>query len=292
MPELPEVETLRRQLNRAVKTKQISDVKILRSKSFQGDYRLILGQKIKHINRTAKILIVRFTRTFPQVLIHLKMTGQLIYQPYGKIKSQLVNGRVVGGHPTLDWVGALPSRHTRTIIEFSDRSQLFFNDMRVFGWLKVITSPQTLQAEFASLSSVEPLSSQFTISSLAQILNHSRRAVKIIIMDQKFLAGVGNIYANDALFMAKIDPLTPANKLSHKQVAALHAGLNHVIDLGIRQGGASDSTYRHLSGLGGKYQLNFLTYKRDGQPCYNCGTKLLKVKLGGRGTYYCPICQK
>lgn len=289
MPELPEVETLRRQLQQVVVGKKIAKVEVLRSKSFQGKVESLIGQKIAAVERQAKILLLRFNQGFPVGLIHLKMTGQLIYQPLS-INHQ--SSRIVGGHPTLDWVSQLPSKHTRVIIEFSDGSKLFFNDLRVFGWLRVVEKEADLERELSSFRGIEPLTADFTVDNLMSLFKRTARPIKLVLMDQSSVAGVGNIYANDALWDAKIYPRRSAKTLSRAEVERLKESVEKVLRFGIKYGGASENTYRQLSGIGGKYQEHFLVYGKERQPCGRCGTQIQKLGMGGRGTFFCPRCQK
>jgi formamidopyrimidine-DNA glycosylase len=288
MPELPEVETLRRQLEKAIVAKTINKVEVLRAKSFKGDPKAFIGKKIEKIERVAKILIIKIFNfqfsIFNYLLIHLKLTGQLIYQDKDK--------RVFGGHPTPDWVGKLPSKHTRVVIDFTDGSKLFFNDMRVFGWLKVVESEKELEKELVGFKGLEPLTKEFTEENFAKKLQRTSRPIKLALMDQALIAGVGNIYCNDALWEAKISPIKPAKKLGSSEIKKLKESLEKVLNLGIKYGGASENTYRQLSGFGGKYQEHFLVYQRQGKPCLRCKTPIKKIQLGGRGTYFCPKCQK
>ncbi|NMC35426.1 bifunctional DNA-formamidopyrimidine glycosylase/DNA-(apurinic or apyrimidinic site) lyase [Candidatus Beckwithbacteria bacterium] len=290
MPELPEVETLTKQLRTVLIGKTITKITVYRAKNFVGSVTLLNQQTVESISRRAKIIIFHFQNPWPVLLVHLKMTGQLIY--VGDSKKGKKAKKIVGGHPTLDWINALPSKHTRVQISFSDKSQLFFNDQRTFGWLKVVLNKKQLDQELANFSPIEPLKKSFTPAYLAQMLAKSSRPVKIVIMEQKLLAGVGNIYANDGLWLARIDPRRPANSLNKSEIKKLHDSLNTVIAAGIAHGGASESTYKQLDGMLGSYQNHFLTYKRDGQACSHCGTKLVKIQLGGRGTFFCPHCQK
>lgn len=285
MPELPEVETIKRQLNRAVVGKRIDQIQVLRQKSFQGSPKKLVGKKVKTVDRRAKLLIIYLAKKFPAILIHLKMTGQLIFK--GRRK------RLVGGHPTLDWISQLPTNHTRAIITFRDKTQLFFNDMRVFGWLKAVENQKQLDRELKGVEGVEPLTDEFTTENLKKQLGRTGRAIKIALMDQKLIAGVGNIYANDALWDAKINPRKPAKGLTDKEINRLQQSIERVIKKGIKYGGASDSDYKQLNGMGGKYQKHFLVYKQDGKKCRRCQrAKIKKTKLSGRGTYFCPVCQE
>jgi len=192
----------------------------------------------------------------------------------------------------LDWVSQLPTNHTRVIITFKDQTKLFFNDMRVFGWVKVIKDGKHLEKELASVQGIEPLTPEFTVKSLARQLGRTSRAVKLALMDQKLVAGVGNIYANDALWDAEVNPKKPAKELVDEEIKCLKKSIEKVIQLGINYGGASESDYKQLDGMGGRYQKYFLAYKQNGKICPRCKrAKITKIKLGGRGTYLCPGCQ-
>lgn len=282
MPELPEVETISRQLNDALRGKRVKKVVVLKERSFHGDASSIAGWKVDKVGRKAKVLEILFAGKEEMIVVHLKMTGQLI----------LVNGeeRIVGGHPTADWVKKLPSNHTRVILVFDDESKLFFNDMRMFGWMKLL-SKEKYQNEIKK-QAPDVIDDDFTKEYFSQLVNKTGRAIKIVLMDQEKIGGVGNIYANDALYMAGIMPNRKANSLSDKEIDKLYEDVRKVINLGIKYGGASAANYVDTKGLGGTYQEHFLTYKQDGKPCKKCGEKIRKMTLGGRGTFYCPVCQK
>lgn len=284
MPELPEVETVKRQLLKAVRRQKILSVKVRRKKSFVGVQKEIVGKRIKNVDRRAKLLIIELDCSPKKFLvIHLKMTGQLVYEA--------VNKRVVGGHPTSDWIKKLPSKHTRVVLEL-EKGILYFNDMRVFGWMKVVDSAG-LKFELNKYGP-DVVSKEFNKNYLLKILGSSQRAVKSILLDQAKVAGLGNIYTNDGLYCAKINPEVKGKKLvkDEEKVHDLHICLKRVIGRGIKYQGASDTNYVHLDGLGGTYQEHFLVYKKTGQPCTRCGARIKKIKIGGRGTYYCPKCQK
>lgn len=289
MPELPEVETLKRQLVKSLKGQKILGVKVRRERSFRGSQKSVVGRKIKNIERKAKYLLVELSGLSKLYLvIHLKMTGQLIFAPEkGK--------RIVGGHPTADWVEKLPSKHTRVELQLS-KGRLFFNDMRVFGWIKVMDSDEVKAMKNRLPADV--VDKEFTPRYLRKILEGSKRSVKMIIMDQTKMGGMGNIYANDALNYAGISPRTTGTALvkDEKWINKLYIALKRVIGEGINHNGASDTNYVHLDGLGGSYQDHFLVYKQQGKPCKKpacrqAGVVIKKEKLGGRGTYWCPNCQ-
>lgn len=284
MPELPEVETIARQLNGALKGKTVSDIEVIKERCFHGDAKRIIGWEVESVGRKSKVIEILFSGQEDMIIIHLKMTGQLI----------LVSGkeRIAGGHPTVDWVNKLPSSHTRVIIDFSDGSKLFFNDMRMFGWMKLV-SKEKYEKEIKK-QAPDVVDSHFTEEYFGQVLKKSGRAVKLVLMDQEKIGGVGNIYANDALYLAEIMPDRKANSLSLEETKKLFDAVKKVINLGIKYGGASaaDDKYVNASGLGGKYQEHFLVYQKEGEVCKRCGGKILKTRLGGRGTFYCPGCQR
>lgn len=289
MPELPEVETIARQLDTKLVGKKITNVEVLRSKSFVGKPVELKGLVIKEVCRVSKMIIFRFKKTDLVMLGHMKMTGQLVWRPKKWDKNDL-DKEIVGGHPTADWVQDLPGKHTRVVIHFSDESQLFFNDLRVFGWLKLANEVE-VQKQISKLPP-DVTDKRFTVEFFSSVLNRSKRAVKVVIMDQSLIGGVGNIYANDALFEAKIDPRRPATSLLESEVSALFNSIKNRINLGIQYGGASAANFVHTTGLGGKYQDHFLVYKKDGDECPRGNGKIKKITVGGRGTYYCPNCQK
>jgi formamidopyrimidine-DNA glycosylase len=200
--------------------------------------------------------------------------------------------QVYGGHPTADWVRELPSKHTRIEAGFTDGSRLFFNDQRVFGWWKIVTSNQLSVISKQLPPDVVDLG--FTVEYLTSVLKKSQRAVKLVLLDQSKVGGLGNIYVGDALWKAGAKPTRSAATLKRTEIQRLHRACVEVIERGIVVGGASESTYKHINGMGGKYQEEFLVYKREGKACLRegCGGVIKKITLGGRGTYFCPVCQK
>jgi len=205
MPELPEVETISNQLNFVLKGRFFLEVKVLREKSAQTDLSLLLDKKIKRVGRLAKQIRVDLDGLDETLLIHLKMTGQLVYQKSKK--------RVVGGHPTKDWISKLPSSHTRIIAKFNDGSTLFFNDQRVFGWWKLVSREDLVIIK--SKLPPDVIDKEFSVSYLKDVLSRSKRAIKLVILDQQKMGGMGNIYANDALWLAKINPKINTNTIKN-----------------------------------------------------------------------------
>ncbi len=333
MPELPEVETIVQQLQTVLPGKVIDSIEVLKNKSFDyaQDKSFLVGKKIVSVTRKQKIIVVELTDDLV-VLVHLKMTGQLIYEndptssrrggtswgaagqliyeavgsrgqgsekkekrivgghPLRLRSGQAVTDRIVGGHPTRDWIHELPSKHTRVIFHFSDGSILYFNDQRLFGWVRIVNRQEWVGYRDGMAPDV--VDDAFTVDYLSQVLRTSGRAVKLVILDQDKIGGMGNIYANDALYLAGIHPKMPANQLKMHAVIKLHEAMKQVIEAGITAGGASYSHFVDTKGLGGHYQDQFLVYDREGQPCRACHTNIQKISLGGRGTYFCPQCQR
>lgn len=280
MPELPEVETIARRLRAALPGKTVANAQVLRAKSFVGEEASLIGIKIVAVDRRSKILSLTLSNK-QYLLIHLKMTGQLLY----------VDGsvRLGGGHPSDDFIASLPSVHTRVVITFSDETTLYFNDLRVFGWIKLVNAAGKVK-ELAGLAP-DIIDAAITPSYLFGVLARRSQPIKQVIMDNAVVAGVGNIYANDALHLAKLSPLRTANSLSRGEVERLLLAMKAVITLGIERGGATIQHYKNVEGLVGHYQDVRRVYAREGESCGECGTTIKRFKQAGRSTYYCPSCQ-
>lgn len=264
MPELPEVETICRQLNKVLSGQRI--------KSLQGSTLKVEGKKIVGVKWKAKMIIMELSGGV-SLLIHLKMTGQLVYDESVKRKTK-----------------SEKQKYTRAII-YLDKGKLYFNDLRRFGWIKIMQN-EKLKAQIKKLPP-DVIDKEFSEKYLEKILKSSGRAVKLVLMDQSKMGGVGNIYANESLYCAGIDPRRPANTCG-LQVRNLQGCIKKVINQGIKYGGstASDENFVNALGSPGKYQQYFLVYEQEGKKCPRCKQKIIKVKLGGRSTYYCPGCQK
>jgi formamidopyrimidine-DNA glycosylase len=279
MPELPEVEVVKLFLEQKLLNKTISKLEILSPKSFVGNPSLVKNQKIIKFSRIGKQLSIHLSNKLI-LLVHLKMTGQLIYDGF------------VLGHPTKDASGSLPSKSTRLVFTFRDLSKLYFNDQRKFGWIKLLTREELTESQKdLGLDIFDPNFSPEYILNQSQ---KSRRPIKIILLDQHFFAGIGNIYANDALFLAGINPKTPSNKITLKQAKLIYKFMVEIMEQSVLAGGstARDNKYLRPDGTGGQNQFSFRVYEQKGKPCQKCGTKIEYIKLGGRGTFFCPKCQK
>ena len=283
MPELPEVEVVRIFLEEFLTGKTITDLEVLNPKSFIGDPKKIIGQSISAFSRHGKQLSIKLSGG-DLLLVHLKMTGQLILQK----KDQ----KTIMGHPTKDMFStSLPNKSTRLVFYFDD-TLLYFNDQRIFGWIKLI-SPEDL-ALFQSPLGLDILDPNFTPDYIFSQLQRSQRAVKLSLLDQHFFAGIGNIYANDALFLSKIHPLSVSKNLTLKDCTLLHKHLLSIMNSSIAAGGSTmkDNKYLRPDGTTGSNQFNFRVYQKKGEPCPKCKTPIEYLKIGGRGTFFCPSCQK
>ena len=285
MPELPEVETIRRDLQQAIVGKKIKDVEIRLPKVFHGDKTGILRKTIEGIDRKGKILIIKLSSD-KSLLIHFKLTGQLVWVPEA-------GERVTLGHPIPFAGSGLPAKTTHVIFEI-DGGRLFFNDLRQFGWIKVVRSSELgVMSELGKLGP-EPFDKEFTVEYLRQIFSKTSKPIKLILMDQGKIAGIGNIYANEALFEAGIDPRKPAKQLDDEEIEQLRQSILRVLEDGLKYGGSSaaDEAYIKPTGEPGSYQEHFRVYQRAGQKCPKCNGIVKRIELGGRGTFFCHQCQK
>jgi len=308
MPELPEIETIKRYLEKDLIGRKIGDVKILNKKSFIGDKKKILNSKILKIERKGKMLIFKLVINLPgykpdklpgfepdksgnhqdnlsgknhpgktfnrdiYLVFHLKLTGQLIFYPTNSNESLNKWQRI---------------RYTRVIF-ILDKGFLIFNDARKFGWVRV-WDDKTLNNELSKIGK-EPFDLNFKY--LKEIFSKTKRPIKIVLMDQGKIAGLGNIYANEALFLSKIHPLKPANKLKDNEIKNLLSAIKKVITKAIKLQGTSFRFYVKPDESKGSYQEKFLVYQRKDEKCLRCKSKIKYIKIGGRGSFYCSNCQK
>lgn len=285
MPELPEVETVRCGLERVLLGQRIVGGDVLLARSFVGEWGDLLGREVRAVERRGKALLIRLDQE-KTALVHLRMTGQLIYQP------QHGGPREGGGHPSDALVRQLPNAHTRVILDLASGDRLFFNDQRTFGSIKLLEDADIAAESFLAKLGPEPWDKTFSVASLQRAFQRrSRSSVKAILLDQEVVAGIGNIYADEALFLSKIHPATLAGGLSQAQTKLLIAKIREVLERGIEYGGVSARDYVNAEGLRGRMQEQLYVYGRDGQPCKVCGTTLQKLRTAGRGTHICPQCQ-
>jgi formamidopyrimidine-DNA glycosylase len=267
MPELPEIETIKRYLEKDLIGRKIKDVKILNKKNFIGDKKKILNSKILKIERQGKMLIFRLNNDL-NLVFHLKLTGQLLFL-----------------NPAPESV--LGKKYTRVIF-ILDKGILIFNDARKFGWVKVLDDKDSNN----KLSKIgkEPFDLNFKY--LKEIFSKTKKPIKIVLMDQEKIAGLGNIYANEVLFLAQIHPLKPANKLKDNEIKNLLSAIKKIIKKAIKLQGTSFRFYVKPDESRGSYQEKFLVYQRKYEKCLRCKSKIKYIKIGGRGSFYCLKCQK
>ncbi len=286
MPELPEVETVRRGLHALIISKVITGERHDTPKGFPnapGDVQAFLvGATILDVRRRAKVLLIDLS-TEHTLVIHLKMTGQLVY------RGEQVFG---AGHPNESLIGELPDRLTRVTIEFADGSHLYFNDQRKFGWMRLLPTLEVPNIDFMKKVGPEPLEANFTAEEFsARFTRRAKTSIKAALLDQSVIAGVGNIYADESLWGAKIHPKRLVNTITDKEFTQLYTELRLVMNLAIDKGGSTDKNYVNAEGKRGSYMDFARAFRREGQPCPRCGTEIIKFKAAGRGTHICPVCQ-
>ena len=282
MPELPEVETIRMGLEKYLVGHTINDIQVNAPKVFSGDKKLLLGLKIVKVRRFGKVLSIDLSKGY-SILIHVKLTGQPIYRGPNLKNPPQMSKKVIGG---------LPGKHTHVIFKLDRNGYLYYNDVRKFGWIKVIKTLDVEKTGFIGKLGPEPFK-DLSFETFKNILSKSKTNIKVLLMNQEKIAGVGNIYANDALWLSEINPKTVSNTITETKVKELYDALLKVLKEGIKRGGASELNFVTPDGTEGTYQEHFLVYGQDKKICPRCKkTKIVKIKLGGRGTYYCPNCQK
>lgn len=286
MPELPEVETVKRGLSKLIIRKKITRAVSDSPKSFpnsQNDVQtFLIGARVSDVKRRAKVVLIELDTGYT-VVVHLKMTGQLVYRGEENWGA---------GHPNDSLIGDLPDKSTRVTIEFSDGSKLFFNDQRKFGWMKLVATPLVEEMPFFIKLGPEPLTDGFTAKLLAEkLLRRKKSGIKAVLLDQTTVAGLGNIYVDEVLLLSKIHPLTKAESLTKDQIKEMTINIKRVLQKSIDNGGSSSRNYVDADGRRGNYLDGNYAYGRDGQPCRVCGTPIIKLKVAGRGTHICPNCQ-
>ena len=272
MPEMPEVETVRRTLLPLIKGKTIKEVTVWYPKIITGDAkefkRQLVGKKITTIDRYAKYLLIRLSGNLT-VVSHLRMEG----------KYRLVK------------INTKKDKHDHVQIVFSDNSALRYNDVRKFGRMQLIKTGTEKEKTGISKLGAEPNSAAFTVSYLQNGLVRKKKNIKNTLLDQSVVAGLGNIYVDEVLWETKIHPLSQANTIPAEKVAQLHDNINSLIELAIAERGTTIHTYLDANGKTGGFQKMLQVYGHKGEPCVRCGTPLEKIKVNGRGTTFCPKCQ-
>ncbi len=288
MPELPEVETIRIGLKSLLPGLQIANVTHDWPKSFPNATKdveqFLVGAKILEIKRRAKILLIELNTEYT-LLLHLKMTGQIVF-----VSREY---RFGAGHPNDSLIGNLPDKSTRVTLLFTGGSKLFFNDQRKFGWMRLLPTAEMPNIDFFMKVGPEPLAADFTWQDFkVRLMHRPNTNIKAALLDQTVIAGVGNIYADESLWSAKIHPTTLVKNLPDNKIKLLFKSLRNVLQLSIEKGGSSDKNYVNAEGKKGSYLSFANVFRREGQPCSRCGSEIIKTRVAGRGTHTCPKCQE
>ncbi|WP_027724101.1 DNA-formamidopyrimidine glycosylase [Tuberibacillus calidus] len=273
MPELPEVETVKRTLQRLVTDKTIADVdvrwgKIIKQPSDPEQFKtMLLGETIRDIERRGKFL--RFILDHYVLVSHLRMEGKY---------------RVETPDVPID-------KHTHVIFRFTDGSELRYRDVRKFGTMHLFAKGTEWDHPPLNALGPEPFDDDFNETYLRQVLKNTERTIKAVLLDQKVVTGLGNIYVDEALFRSGIHPQTTAKTLTKKQIRLLATSIKKTLAEAVEMGGSSVRTYLNSQGEMGMFQQKLYVYGRKGEPCKQCGTLIEKTKTAGRGTHFCPKCQ-
>ncbi len=292
MPELPEVETVRRGLDKLIVGQKIKHVSHETEKSFPNDPALVseflIGSEVVAVKRRAKVLLIEVSTNYT-LMCHLKMTGQLVYVK----TADEADERWGAGHPNDSLINSLPDKSTRVTITFADESHLYFNDQRKFGWMKLLPTDLIAEEPFMLKVGPEPLEPEFTRKIfIMRVRRRNNTNIKAAILDQTVLAGIGNIYADESLWGAKIHPSTLVKNVSDAQLKKLHEEMLFVLNLAIEKGGSTNRNYVNAEGKKGSYIDFARVFRRENLPCPRCQTTITKIRVAGRGTHICTHCQK
>jgi formamidopyrimidine-DNA glycosylase len=286
MPELPEVETVRRGLYELIIGRTITAETHDTAKGFPNTETdvaaFLIGATITDVRRRAKVLLIDLSSDYTLV-IHLKMTGQLVFRG---------DENFGAGHPNESLIGALPDRSTRVTLTFADGAHLYFNDQRKFGWMRLMPTLEVPNIDFMKKVGPEPLEADFTAEQFAdRFTRRGKTSIKAALLDQSVIAGVGNIYADESLWGAKIHPKRLVNTITKDEFSLLYTELRAVMNMAIEKGGSTDKNYVNAEGKRGSYMDFARVFRREGLACPRCGTEIIKFKAAGRGTHICPVCQ-
>ncbi|HEY4161406.1 MAG TPA: bifunctional DNA-formamidopyrimidine glycosylase/DNA-(apurinic or apyrimidinic site) lyase [Candidatus Saccharimonadales bacterium] len=288
MPELPEVETVRLGLSTLLPGRVFAAAVHDNEKSFPNTpadvNAFLLGSAVIAVKRRAKVLLIELDSDY-SLVIHLKMTGQLVFVS--------ADTRFGAGHPNDSLIGRLPDKSTRAEFTFQDGSKLFFNDQRKFGWVRLLPTTEVPNIDFMKKVGPEPLDAGFTAKDfIARLQRRQNTSVKAALLDQTVIAGVGNIYADESLWGAKIHPATRVAEVPNAKLHTLFTELQYVLSLAIQKGGSSDKNYVNAEGKKGSYLSFARVFRREGLACPRCGATIIKLRVAGRGTHICPREQK
>jgi formamidopyrimidine-DNA glycosylase len=294
VPELPEVETIRRQLapevvGRRIERAEVLDERWSRPKPPEAVSERLSGAAIEAVERRGKYLILRLDSDHALVM-HLRMTGNLFLRPAGReAVADLMESERLGGPRLYD--GSPNARYLRMRLVLDDGSEVLFTDPRRFGHGAMMRASE-LETYLAARVGLEPLSDELTAEAIRELAADRRAPLKSFLLGQAGVAGIGNIYADEALWRARLHPLSPAGSMKLEHCEALRQGIVEALEAGLAHGGASIDDYRDLRGAQGSMQEEFLVHRREGRECTRCGAEIRRVVISGRSTYFCPGCQK
>ncbi len=284
MPELPEVETIVRDLNKKILGKKIKEIIITPRGTVRGSVKgfisTIRNNNFKKVKRRGKLLIFELSLKNKFLLIHLRMTGQLIYRSNKSI--------IVGGHDCND---NCFDKYSCIVFKFEDKGELIFNDLRRFGVVSVINKEEL--DDYLSKFGIEPLGKEFTFSEFKKILNYKKRNIKAFLLNQKYIAGIGNIYADEILFKALISPRRKVDTIKQEEARRLFLAIKKILKKAVKERGTTFNNYVDASGNKGGFLKSLKVYQRENKICTRCKkNKIEKIKVAGRGTRHCKRCQK
>ncbi len=283
MPELPEVETIRSDLKKKILNKKIKKVevrlpKIVHPENFAVT---IKNNTFTDITRRGKLMIFHLG-SGGCMLVHLKMTGQLVYRDHGSITA--------GGHSQKGMGLDLPNKYSHVIFILEDGSQLFFNDLRQFGYLRIVDQAE-LDVVLAKFG-IEPLSPDFTATRWSELLKNRKTNIKAFLLNQAVVTGIGNIYADEVLFASHVLPTRTVDSLTQREKTAIYKNIRAIIKKAIDHRGTTFNDYVDADGKKGSFIQFLKVFHKDGQPCPDCGAIIQKTRVAGRGTHFCGECQK
>ncbi len=285
MPELPEVETVARDLDAVLRGQVFSSVELVEaSKVLQTPLprlrKAIIGHAITRVYRRAKMLIIEQGNSV--IVFHLKMTGQLIF-----VSKKIT---IAGGHPIRSTGITVPNKYTRLIFTMKSGGNLYFNDLRKFGWVRLMTKDDFIDLEKGM--GIEPLEATFTLLFFRSIMARRGRApIKAVLLDQKYLVGLGNIYVDEVLFRAKVRPNRRTESLTGDELKRIWRSIPLILKKSITERGTTFKNFVDSDGLKGNFMAHLKVYGRGNKPCSVCGRPLQKTRVAGRGTHWCAHCQ-
>jgi len=287
MPELPEVQTIVDDLNKTILNRKIKRVEIRLPRIVKGsnkDFSSILkNNSFQKISRWGKFIIIQLTQGNKYLLVHLRMTGQIIYINKKEI--------IVGGHSEGDNQFDLPHKQTHLIIYFQDQSKLFYNDQRQFGFWQIVSCAELKKLQ--NRLGLDPLGDEFSLLNFKKLFINKKGTIKAFLLNQEYIAGLGNIYVDESLFRAHVLPLRKINTLTEKEIKELHQSIKDILNLSLKYRGTTFNNYVDAQGHKGNFTKFLKVYGKEGQKCSRCRKGIIKkIKVAGRGTRYCPYCQK